>query len=48
MSLPNIGDRSIMRPSVQRGFGGLNHNKSAGDGEIYWMQNMSSRRRIRE
>lgn len=43
MSLPNIGDRSIMRPSVQRGFGGLNHNKSAGDGEIYWMQNMSSR-----
>jgi len=41
--LPYMNSKSIMRPSVQTGFGGLNHNKSAGDGEIYDMLLMSSR-----
>ena len=41
--LPYMSDKSIMRPMVQRGFGGLNHNLSAADGEIWDMQNMSSR-----
>ena len=41
--LPYMGDKSIMRPSVQRGFGGINHNLRAADGEIWDMQNMSSR-----
>lgn len=39
--LPQLSDRSGMRPTVQTRFGGLNHNLSAGDGEIYWMQNLS-------
>ena len=33
----------MMRPAVRTGFRGLNHNLSAGDGEIYWMENLSSR-----
>ncbi|MBO7667768.1 MAG: hypothetical protein J6T26_04830 [Firmicutes bacterium] len=41
--LPYISNKSIMRPSAQVGFGGLNHNLSAGDGEIYWTTNMTSR-----
>jgi len=43
MSLPYMSDKSIMRPTVRTQFGGLNHNKSAGDGEIFWMENMCSR-----
>ena len=41
--LPYLGEKGIMRPSVRTGFGGLDHNLSAGDGEIYWMQNLSGR-----
>ncbi len=41
--LPDIGNRGGMRPAVRTGFGGLNHNLSAGDGEIYYMENLSSR-----
>ena len=41
--LPYMNQKSIMRPAVQTGFGGLNHNKNAEDGEIYDMVNMSSR-----
>ena len=41
--LPYMNDKSIMRPSVQTSFGGLNHNRSARDGEIYNTWNMSSR-----
>ena len=43
MKLPQMNDRSIMRPTVRTRFGGLNNNLSAQDGEIVWMQNMSSR-----
>lgn len=43
MSLPYMGDKSIMRPTVRTQFGGLNNNLSARDGEIVWMENMSSR-----
>ena len=44
MKLPQIpNSKSIMRPEVQTTFYGLNHNISAGDGEIYDMQNMTAR-----
>ena len=43
MMLPQMSDRSMMRPVVRTGFGGLNNNLSAQDGEIVWMENMSSR-----
>lgn len=43
MKLPQMNDRSIMRPTVRTRFGGLNNNLSAQDGEIVWMENMSSR-----
>lgn len=43
MKLPQMSDRSIMRPKVQTKWGGINHNKNAGGGEIYDMENMSSR-----
>ena len=43
MKLPEMTSRSVMRPSVRTAFGGLNHNLSAGDGEIYAMQNLSGR-----
>ena len=43
MKLPEIATRSSLRPSVQTAFGGLNHNLSAGDGELYAMENMSGR-----
>lgn len=32
-----------MRPAVRTGFGGLNHNLSAGDGELWDMENLSAR-----
>lgn len=41
--LPYMNDKSMMRPVVRTRFRGLNHNKSAQDGEIFWMENMSSR-----
>ena len=40
--LPGMNDKSIMRPSVQTGFGGINHNLTAGDGEIWDMGNLCS------
>lgn len=43
MKLPQMSDRSIMRPAVLTKFGGINHNLSAGDGEFYDMRNLSSR-----
>ena len=43
MSLPYMSDKSIMRPTVRTQFGGLNNNLAARDGEIVWMENMSSR-----
>jgi len=43
MSLPYMNNKSIMRPEVRTQFGGLNNNLSARDGEIVWMENMSSR-----
>lgn len=43
MKMPTLRDRSGMRPTVQTSFGGLDHNLSAGDGELYWMENLSSR-----
>ena len=43
MSLPYMSDKSMMRDVVRRQFGGLNNNLAAQDGEITWMQNMSSR-----
>ncbi len=43
MKLPEMTSRSILRPSVQTAFGGLNHNLSAGDGELYAMKNLSGR-----
>jgi len=43
MSLPYMNNKSIMRPTVRTQFGGLNNNLSAHDGEIVWMENMSSR-----
>lgn len=42
MSLPYMNNKSIMRPTVRTQFGGLNNNLSARDGEIVWMENMSS------
>lgn len=43
MSLPDLPYRgSIMRSSPQTAFGGLNHNPSAGDGELYDMTNLST------
>lgn len=41
--LPYMSDKSIMRPALQTGWGGLNRNKNAQEGEIYDMANMSSR-----
>lgn len=41
--LPYMNDKSMMRPVVRTRFRGLNHNKGAQDGEIFWMENMSSR-----
>lgn len=41
--LPYMSDKSIMRPTVRTQFGGLNNNLAARDGEIIWMENMSSR-----
>ena len=41
--LPTLPFTDGMRPTVQTRFGGLNHNLSAGDGEIYWMDNLSGR-----
>ena len=41
--LPYMDTKPMMRPVVQTGFGGLNHNLNAQDGEIYDMENMSSR-----
>jgi hypothetical protein len=38
-----MSDKSIMRPTVRTQFGGLNNNLAARDGEIVWMENMSSR-----
>lgn len=43
MKLPQMSDRGMMRPVVQTQFGGLNNNLNAVDGEIVWMENMSSR-----
>ena len=43
MALPYMSDKGMFRPTVRTQFGGLNHNKSAGDGEIFDMVNMSSR-----
>lgn len=43
MKLPQMSDRSMMRPVVRTGFGGLNNNLSAQDGEIVWMENLSAR-----
>lgn len=43
MSLPYMSEKSIMRPTVRTQFGGLNNNLAARDGEIVWMENMSSR-----
>ena len=43
MKLPEMTSRSSLRPSVQTAFGGLNHNLSAGDGELYAMKNLSGR-----
>ena len=43
MKLPQLNAPSGMRPTVQTGFGGINHNRSAGDGEIYGMENLSGR-----
>ena len=43
MKLPMMSDKAIMRPTVMTTFGGINHNLSAGDGELYDMRNLSSR-----
>ena len=43
MKLPQMNDRGMMRSAVHRGFGGLNNNLSAQDGEIVWMENLSAR-----
>ena len=43
MSLPYMSDKGMFRPTVRTKFGGLNNNLSAQDGEIVWMENMSSR-----
>ncbi len=43
MKLPEMPLRSSLHPSVQTAFGGLNHNLSARDGEIYAMKNLSGR-----
>lgn len=43
MKLPEIGTGKIMRPAVLTAFGGLNHNLSAADGELWDMTNLSSR-----
>ena len=41
--LPYMDTKPMMRPTVRTQFGGLNNNLSAQDGEIVWMENMSSR-----
>ena len=43
MKLPEMPARSIMHPAVQTSFGGLDHNLRAGDGAIWWMENLSGR-----
>lgn len=44
MKLPRIPfSKSIFRPEVQTEFYGLNHNISAGDGELYDMENLTAR-----
>lgn len=43
MALPYMSDKGMFRPTVRTQFGGLNNNLSARDGEIVWMENMSSR-----
>jgi hypothetical protein len=43
MKLPQLDERSGLRPAVQTGFGGLDHNLSAGDGALYGMENLSGR-----
>lgn len=40
--LANVQNNNGYRPTYQVSFNGLNHTKSAKDGEIYWMENMSS------
>ena len=41
--LPSMDTKPMMRPTVRTQFRGLNNNLSAQDGEIVWMENMSSR-----
>lgn len=41
--LPYMDTKPFMRPTVRTQFRGLNNNLSAQDGEIVWMENMSSR-----
>lgn len=43
MKLPEVSTGKIMQPAVITAFGGLNHNLSAGDGELWDMTNLSSR-----
>ena len=44
MSLPGLPyPRSILRPEVQTVFGGMNRNPSAGEGELYDMENLTAR-----
>ncbi len=44
MPLPKLPyERGMFRPVVRTVFGGLNHNPSAGDGEIFDMENLSAR-----
>ena len=43
MKLPEVNTGKIMNPAVLTAFGGLNHNLSAGDGELWDMTNLSSR-----
>ena len=43
MALPYMSDKGMFRPTVRTQFGGLNNNLAARDGEIVWMENMSSR-----
>lgn len=41
--LPYLNNKSGMRAAVRTGFGGLNHNLSALDGELWDMENLSAR-----
>ena len=41
--LPYMDTKPFMRPTVRTQFRGLNNNLSAQDGDIVWMENMSSR-----